>query len=205
MGLQTDGISTPDLNTLTSISGDVVYDFETGDTSRWTQDTNLTAVQDRVHNGSYAGYISGSQDPEAHAQPYDGDERQLSKLEYFWNDSNSGHGGGMQVRDGNGNIVLGLATDNPSWVIIDGNGSGQVFGGDGVDRWVRFTVTFDWGAGTFDVDFEDLQSGSTYTDSGRPLVNTTGVAEVELEHFNEGSFSDSSAIEMWFDEIGFYP
>lgn len=201
-----------------AIPDSVVYDFESGDTSRWDTVYDLTAVSDRQFAGSFGGFcdtpqtdgvgVGGPNDRQASVIPdeYTGGV-QASQFEFYWNETSGSFGGGIRLFNSNGNPEVGLATNNPQWDITDGNGNAQVFAGDGYDRWVRFTISFDWANGTFSTDFEDLQSGSTYSDSGRPLINGTDIEEIRIEYYSSGEFvtgstgSSAKSIEMWFDDI----
>jgi hypothetical protein len=201
-----------------AIPDSVVYDFETGDVSRWDTVYDLSAVSDRVFAGSFAGFCDtpqtdgtgdgGPNDRQASVIPdgYTGGG-QPSQFEFYWQETSGSFGGGIRLFNSNGNPEVGLATNNPQWDITDGNGNTEVFAGDGYDRWVRFTITFDWGSGTFSTDFEDLQTGSTFSDTNRPLINGTDIEQIRIEYYSSGNFvtgslgSNQKAIEMWFDNI----
>lgn len=186
------------------IPASVVYDFETGDTSRWDTVNNLSASTSRVYAGDYSGFCGSALENTYQARvmidEYDAGT-QPSKFEFFWNEDSSSYGGGIRLLNSNDNIELGVATNNPQWYIDDNNGFEQVYGGDGYDRWTRFTVTFNWDVGTFDVNFKDLQTGSTYTDSGRPLKNGTDIQIIQIEDNNNETWRHGGSITMWFDNI----
>jgi len=193
--------------TVDGISDSVVYNFETGNTSEWADVNGLSAVTNRVYNGSYAGYcgttITDSYQARDVPDKYDGGA-QPPEFTFYWNENSgiSSRGGGIRLVNSNGEYEVGLASDNPSWLIDDNNGFESVYSGDGYDRWVRFTITFDWSAGEFDADFEDLDSGATFTDSGRPLKQGQDIEAIQLESQNEQEWRKSnSSIQMWFDDI----
>jgi hypothetical protein len=184
-----------------------VYDFETGDVSRWDATTHLTTQNNRVYSGSYAGhtdirgtynYLAVVSSNEYPTQP--------SGFEYFWQEKKiESFGGGIRLLNSNGEVEVGLASNNPEWTIDDGNGIYEVFSGDGYNRWVRFKITFDWENGTFSTDFEDLKSGSTYSDSGRPLKQGTDIAKMRLETYETGTWTGGDDyIEMWWDNISLF-
>lgn len=201
-----------------AVPDSVVYDFETGDTSRWDDVIDLSAVTDRVRAGSFSGFCTnpqtdgvgdgGSGTYHARVIPtgYSGGA-EPSQFEFHWNEASSSFGGGIRLFNSGGNEEVGLATNNPQWDVLDANGIEEVYAGDGEGRWVRYTINFDWSAGTFSTDFEDLQSGATYSDSSRPLVNGVDIEEIRIEYYSSGNFvtgstgSSEKSIEMWFDDI----
>jgi hypothetical protein len=121
----------------------------------------------------------------------------------FWNESSSSNGGGIQLYNSNGNREFALATDNPNWEIQHGNGTEEIYSGDGYDRWIRFTVTIDWGVGEFSYEYEDLQSGTLRTGSGRPLQANVDISYFTLDHYSLGNFAANGETVMWFDNIRF--
>lgn len=181
----------------------VTYGFETGDTLNWVVNGKLNAVTDTVYNGSYSGKITKSSgiEPVAYAIPYEGGNK-LSSFEFYWKETSAQSGGGIRLLNSNGDVEAGFATTNPQWVIDDGNGATEVYNGDGYNRWIRFTITFNWGSGTFDVSFEDLSSGSTFTSSERPLKQSIDIEKINIENHNHiGSWQGEGTMEMWFDNI----
>ena len=206
-----DGVDTGQIQTFTTDSGTtaIQFDFETGDTSRWDDVNDLSAVTGTVYNGSYSGHCDNAQSGTYQARvvpPGYSGGKQPGEYEYYWYETDDSFGGGIRLFNSNGNVEVGTATDNPEWDIDDGNGVNQVYGGDGYGRWVRFRLTFDWGAGTFSADFEDLQSGSSFTDSGRPLKQGVDIERIQIEDYNKGGWAASGDvgdgnIEQWFDDI----
>lgn len=187
-----------------AISSSVVYDLETGDTSRWDDVNDLSATTSQVYAGSYAGICDNAitNGYQAKVNIYDGG-RQPSEFEFFWRETSFSYGGGLRLLNSDGEFELGLATDNPGWAIDDGSGVQKVYSGDGYDRWIRFTITFDWSNGEFSADFEDLSSGSTYTDSGRQLKKGKDLEVLRLEDYTGGTWQDGDSMNMWFDNISF--
>lgn len=187
-----------------------LLDFETGDTSRWDTVNVLQAVTSRVHSGTYAGYSQSGSTPgtalaETIVDGLAGGVR-ISKFEFWWQETSGGsHGAGVRLVNSNGDFELGIATDNPQWYVDDANGLAEVKGDDNnYDRWVRFTVTFDWDAGTFDYDFEDPTAGTTRSGSGRPLKQGVDVETIALENFDTGGGgfrTSGNAVEMWWDDV----
>lgn len=184
----------------------ISYNFESGDNSEWDDINNLSIVADRVYDGSYAGYCGSSQSNTYQARDvpngFSGGVKP-SKFEYFWNETANSYGGGIRLINSNGNVEAGFATDNPQWEIDDGGGIETVYSGDGYDRWIRYTITFDWSKGTFDIEFEDLQSGYVFTDYNRQLMRGLNIEAIQVEDFSFNTWREGSSIDMWFDNISF--
>lgn len=188
-----------------TIPDSVVYNFETGDVSQWDDVNDLTAVSNRANTGTYAGYCGTAQSGthQAYARPYDGDGVQITSFEYYWQETQNSSGNGIRLINSNGNVEVGTATDNPQWEIDDGNGLSEVtnYQTNAYDIWTRFTLTFDWGVGTFSVDFERPSTGQNYTETGRPLKQGVDIARVQIDDFSGGTWQSGTGIDSWFDDI----
>jgi len=179
------------------------FGFETGTLDHVAEVNNLIVVSDRVYEGSYAAYSSDAlNEPQATIRPnaYILD-REPTTFRVFLQETADSAGHGVRLWNANDNVEVGIATNNPQWDIDDGNGVTQVFGGDGYDRWLRFTLTFDWVNSTFSTDLEDLSSGSTFSDTGRPLKFGDGVSYITLEGYNAGTWSGGFSTAAWWDNI----
>lgn len=188
-----------------AIPDSVVYDFETGDVSQWDDVNDLTPVSDRTNTGTYAGYCGTGQSGthQAYARPYDGDGVQITSFEYYWQESSNSSGSGIRLINSNGNVEVGTASDNPQWNIDDGDGVNEVrnYQANSYNIWTRFTLTFDWDAGTFSVDFERPSTGQNYTDTGRPLKQGVDIARVQIDDFSTGAWQTGFEVDSWFDDI----
>jgi len=198
----------PDGSTVFSgIPDSRVFDFETGDVSRWDSVNDLSADTAKAFNGSFSGLCDSAQSGTFQAKVipsgYSGG-LQPNKFEYYWNEDSANFGSGVRLLNSNGNVEVGTATNSPQWVIDDNNGVNEVFGGDGTDRWIRYTLTFDWGVGTFSADFKDLTSGSTFSDSGRSLKNGVNIETIQIDDFNGTTWQDGGGINTHFDDIGLF-
>jgi len=187
------------------IPDSVVYDFETGDTSRWDYSAHLSADNSRAQSGTYGGYVNSYTEgsAQAYADTYE-TQQEIASFEFYFNETSNSQGSGIRLYNGSGNAELGLGTDNPQWVIQDNNGTSEIYSGDGYDRWVRCKATFDWGSNTFDVTFEDLQSGTTKSSTDRPLRQGNGVKRVQLENYKGGVWVgsyDPYSVDVWYDDI----
>lgn len=204
MGIQAQGLREGGVRFLSNdILLLIVDDFESGDVSKWDVVNDLSATTGRVFSGLFSGKCDNAQggSPQAYIIPdrIEGGS-QPSGWQYYWQGTSNSFGAGMRLLNSDGNVELGLASNNPQWKIDDGNGIETVFGGDGNDRWVRFSVGFNWQQGTFSVDLEDTQTGSTYTDSGRPLKEGKDIERVQIDDYS-GNWQDGGSIDNWFDEI----
>lgn len=170
------------------------------DMSVWT--TNYgSQVSDRVYDGDNAYYASGDGTGIAATwTPYSGGGKP-KKLSWVMQESSDSYGAGVRLKNSNGNYECGFAFDNPEWDIEDGNGFRQVQDRSSTyDRWVRFEITFHWNADAFDVSIEDQQDGTTYSESGIPLMNGTDLATIELRNYHSFSW-DAGAIDHWWDDV----
>lgn len=185
-----------------------IYDFETGDTSRFDSVNDLSANTSRTYSGSYSGYCNSPQSnqPQAAVIPpnYDGGVK-ISEFEYYYQETINSSGAGIRLINSNGNVEVGTASDNPQWAIDDGNGTDGEVEKSQYDTWHRITLTFDWTAGTFSVDWDDLGGSYSYTDSGRPLKQGVDVEKIQLDEYHAGNWQPGSAIDMWYDEIRITP
>jgi len=175
--------------------------FERENFNKWNVN-NASIVSDRVQTGGYAAYTTNivSGDYQFRAEPFDGGEP-ITRFEYWYQETSSSTGAGVRLKNSNGNYECGFATDNPQWKVDDGNGTEQV-GSPNTNYgvWIRCTMTFDWDAGTFDIDVEET-NGATFTDSGRPLKNGTDVQYVEAWDYGSGSWGSGGGIDQWWDDF----
>ena len=128
--------------------------------------------------------------------------QRINRFEFYYREvSNNSNGGGIRMYNSNGNVELGLATDNPDWVADGANGPNVFYGGDGYERWVRAEAVFDWSAGTATVTFKDQQSG--YSES----ITVDLKQGIDFEYFKiedysaGGGWAGGTKLIMWFDSI----
>jgi hypothetical protein len=175
--------------------------FEDGDVAEWTVNS-FQAVQDRTFNGSWAGYTdNGLTDAyqAARTPPGFSGGAEPAVFQFYWQETSNSTGGGIRLVNSDGNVEIGVGTDNPEWQIDDAASFRQIYNADGYNRWVRFTLIFDWAAEAYSYDFEDLQSGSTATGSG-DLKHGKDVEQIWIENQNAEQWRDAS-MEMWFEDI----
>lgn len=176
--------------------------FDGGNLNGWDVNSG-SIVSDRTRKGPYAVHCTNSNSSYLFRTDVNGGGgEQVSKVEYWFQETSGGStGAGLRLKNSDSNYELGVATDNPQWDIEDGNG----FETDvhpslpNYETWTRFTMTFDWDAGTFGVDFEQPSTGITYTDSGRPLMNGVDVEYVEAwDYYNEWG---GTSVNQWYDSF----
>jgi len=176
-------------NTSIEVVSDFFDGFEDGDFDGWEQNT-FSIVETRTLGeysvepyGSLIGDKEGSRIPPNASGGVDPRD-----FEFYWNESSNSHGGGVRLFNSNGNVEMGAATNNPQWIVDSGNGMEEVYYGDGYDRWIRVRVyNFDFDVGTFDVTFEDQQSGSTTT-VNRPLKQGVDIEKIQVDNHDNYSW-----------------
>lgn len=119
------------------------------------------------------------------------------------------HGGGIRLINTEGTYEVGMATDNPAWILDDGTGdSEQIYSGDGTGRWVFVRFRFDWENGQYDYYIEDKSSG-TVRQGTRDLVSGKNIAAAEIWTWSTQGSKDgwtqgpTQIFQMSFDQIKF--
>jgi len=192
----------------TAIPDSGVEDFESGTLDpQWVDTSYLSATTTRPWNGSYSGE-SDTGGSTISAPLYDwqfggGNAYQLASFSMFYWEQSSGNGGeGWRFVDENNTIALGVASNNPQLVVEDNNGNEQVADPSWLDTemWIKVDVSFDWGAGTFDVTWTDAETQSnSYVESGRPLISTSPVDTLRGQTYNGGWGAGPTV--HWIDDL----
>jgi len=186
-----------------------VYDFETGDVSEWDNVNDLSAVQNRVFNGSFAGRCDTAQQDthQANVVAYSGG-KQVPTAEYYRQTGRDHSGGGIRYFNSNGNVEFGIANDSPELYIDDGNGQENVNNGSNFSKgdWVFIDVSLDWNNSQFDVTWTNENTNDTYSEAARPMKHGVDIEMVQIDDAttggNTGDFwQDGFSIGMWFDDI----
>lgn len=178
------------------------YDaFECQNLNRWdVNEANIESARSQLGRYSCRLVNPVTDDYQLRISP-EADSIKPTKVEYVWQETSGDCGAGMRLRNSNGNFEMGISTDNPQWDIDDGNGIETTVASGGYDNWTRFTTTFDWNAGTFDVDLEQPATSTTYSDTGRPLKNSTDVEYVEFWDYSSVWGDGSCSGETWIDYV----
>ena len=188
----------------------VSYGFEDNTPQGWVFDETDFGIRTDRKRGSYSIGINKDSAAQqlAHIDPAELDGgRQIEKASFFYQENSFSHGAGFRFYDSSGNVILGVATDNPEWAIEDSNGVGRVSlsqstSSPSYDVWYQVEVQFDWSAGEATVTW--LDSGGTILESypNRPLLFNTDVERFSLENYNSGAFQSSDAY-IWYDDFSF--
>lgn len=198
------GLEDGGLRLKTTASYPLFYGFEDGTVDSFSSPGALTASTNRAYEGTYSCYadVAEPTSPIATESP-DATQGGANVSYFYWyfNEPSAQKGGGIRLWNSNGNLEMGVATDNPQWFINDGNGFNEVYGGDGYDRWVEVLITLNWGANAFDITITDLSTFSEYSDTGRPLVNGTDFEYFTIDGHNQGAWNSDSDYGMWVDNI----
>lgn len=175
--------------------------FESETLNKWSVNSASIAT-DRVFSGSHVAKIDTPlTEYQMRTAPFT-NGKEISSVTYWWQETGAGsYGSGIRFRNSNGNFECGVATDNPQWDIDDANGFDQTVESAGYEEWTRFTVEFDWSAGTFGVDLEQPANNTTYTETGRPLKNGVDVQYVEFWDYTSAQWGDGGNILTWIDSV----
>lgn len=186
-----------------AIPDSVVYDFEGGDVSAFDfTGSGFKAVTDRAHTGQYSGYSNNGGNVAAETPDGFGDGVQISRFQFYWQETSDSAGGGIQLFNSAGNREIAVGSNNPQWLITDDNTGefNNVYSGDGYDRFVYVDIQFDWSSTDCDIYMEDLQSGTSKTFTSRPLINGVDISSFQIDGFSS-YWGNNSNFEMWFDDI----
>ncbi|WP_254822179.1 hypothetical protein [Haloglomus halophilum] len=200
--------ATPEAEETTAVDDDGTYGFE-GDLAAWTVEREEWGQRDDVaYAGTYSGGITaGGPDTGdyigtlATATP----ERlaggqQPTRVDHYWYERAASFGGGLRLVNSDGEVELSVGTDNPTWFVEDGDGTTELYDGDGYDRWVRTTVALDWEAGTASVTFTDQQSGTAETTDATLAVGTD-IEVIRLAGFTMEQGWRAESCHMFWDDV----
>lgn len=199
----------PDEGTGTPTSTIAPLDGFEGDLAAWAVERGEWGQRDDVaYAGTYSGGITvGGPDTgdyigtlaTATPESLAGGARPAT-IEHYWYEREESFGGGLRLVNSRGNVELGVATDNPEWVVEGADGFTEVYGGDGYGRWIRTTIDFDWAAGTASVTFADQQSG---TERGTEVTLAAGsdIERIRLSGFTSEQGWRTESCHMFWDEI----
>lgn len=190
------------------------YDFENG-TQGWNTPADGFTTKSRGFGSDQSIGITEDNAP-ANGAAIEPDAlqggNQIDRFQFYYRETNNSYGGGVQLLDDSDNVVTGVGTDNPQWVVVEPDGSGgtspnrfDTNTGE-YDTWTKVTMDFDWSAETVDVTFKrmDEDASTSYT---AELQNATNVARIQLDNANDSPFfnGDSNNWYMWYDDISIQP
>ncbi len=206
----TDGTTTSSERHLPPV-GDWGDDCESGFGSEWTvHAAQFQTKTNRVYEG---GQSFGIQQGNASALLAEAtpaalsDGSQIAGFRFYWQETSASWGAGVRLINSNGDPEVSFATDNPQWLVHDGNGTTQIKGDDGrYGHWVEVRIVFDWSAGTATIRAEELESGTVKTHSG-PLKHSVDIETISIENYDSGSSPPWAVSDcyMWFDGFAVEP
>lgn len=177
---------------------EVIYDFEDGISSDWTQTTNFQLYNTPSLGTQCAGNLEGNQIDAILEPSLLSGGKQIEEFEIYWQETSSQAGHTMELLDSNNEQVLVLGGNNPQWNVYDGDGASEIYNGDGYDRWIRYHISFDWATTQYTYTFEDMSSGTIKTGT-RKLLKNTDIQKFRLSgDYNNGIYGwGTSALAEW--------
>jgi len=178
------------------------------DLTNWTVfDSNFIEDSTYAYLGSHSAGMGVESAPEDIAEVIPSGMSggvQPEIFEFYYYETTDSTGGGLEFIDSNGNPVLGIASDNSEWDVIDANGVNELYGTTGIyGKWHHVHVTFDWVNGTCDIFWEDTTGGHFDTFTNIPLINNTNIEKLVIKNY-QGGFASGEPYYMWLDNINFW-
>jgi hypothetical protein len=199
----TDETTNQDSSTDTDTDTDSTPDSEAKPTTEtYTFDSDLSAVEsttdELIHDttpsrGGVAKIAAegtwryGAYTKDTGSIPVSPTGDQLTRIQFTWREQQSSYGGGIAVRNADGELEVFAGTDNPQQIVVNelnGDALTQVDDGNGYDMWIETELVFDWSAGTVTTTFSDAETGSEYGSETVPLNHGENVAEIEFHGFS---------------------
>ena len=120
-----------------------------------------------------------------------GSAMQPEMWEFFWRENSSSSGGGLRLLNSNGNYEVSFSTNNPQWVLSDGDQyNDEIKSDNGVyEDWVRVRMYFDWQNGEYDYEVKNMNTGTNRSGSGRSMENGLDIKRINLEIYNGNWFN----------------
>ena len=183
-------------------------DFESGNLDEWNVVSAYFEIKtDRVYSGMYSAGASSDDfgsTPEILAEkilPEGLYGQQISKVEFYWLESDDSRGMALYLVDKDNNDVIGVGSDNPEWMVFDNNGVSQVHSGSAYETWHKIEILLDWGFGTCTVKWTpDGGSESVFPDL--PMIKATNVAKISIRSFTTCPDDPIEAFfHNWFDNF----
>lgn len=197
-----------------------IEDFETGSLGdSWknvTQFDVTNAGPASPFSGQYAGIITNDSDNLiATLQPsiiVDGTK--IYYVEWFYYPDDNSTGWTIVFMDANDNYIIGVSSANPQIYTQVDDGSGNPDGwtkrvdkasSEGQENdWSRIRLTFNWTNGTYDFEFENMETGNTVTRTDLNLGSTTNIKRMDFSPGDTSgwlSSGSSNKNNVMFDDI----
>jgi PKD repeat protein len=195
------GLTTTDTLNVVVLADARSDSFESG-LSKWSINDGGFQQRGASIDGSYSAgnFEDSSSKIQARWDAYEGGE-QPRKFSYYYRETRNSNGGGLRVKNSDGDIEVGFATDNPQWDIYDADGSTQIYNGDGYGQWVYVEITFDWENDEYVLYVEDQSTGTTRIHTG-DLREGVDAERVEVANY-AGDWGGGSSFHMNVDDVAF--
>lgn len=177
------------------------YGFENG--IGLTSPGVLTTDTSVVYEGSQSANCNSNSDTPCatNAPSFTSSGYPISEFDFNFNEPSAQQGGGIRLWNSNGNTELGVATNNPQWEISDADGVSVVNDNTAnYDSWVEVRVSFDWGAGKYDISIENPTNNIVYEDVDRNLTNGVDFSYFTINRYHQ-SVWDNGSTNMNYDSI----
>lgn len=176
------------------------YDgFENG-VERWHVHEDAWGQTETAYRGNYGAGIDAGGQLSALASVELEQPRAISTFRYYWLETSGSYGGGVRLFNGADEMEIGVATDNPEWVVDDAEGPQSVDSGTDYGRWIRTELTFDWDNSVVMVSVRDTESGTNYTGS-HGLKQGYDIQRIELTAFTSRYGWENGSCEMYWDDL----
>lgn len=184
--------------------GGISESFEDNTTGVFSPEVTAFKTYDKPsYGGDYSAGAEGYLDKTIATTSPDIQPQKYDTFEFYWNESSSSYGGGIELLDSEGDHVVSFATDNPEWMISDGE-SGSGFDGlnvgDGYDRWIHVKFDFNWDNHSYEYNVKDLKSGTTESGERALDTNADNISAINIKNYDSFGWG-TSEFHMWFDDI----
>eukprot|EP01138_Halocafeteria_seosinensis_P012832 gb/GECG01013108.1/.p1 GENE.gb/GECG01013108.1/~~gb/GECG01013108.1/.p1 ORF type:complete len:528 (+),score=48.61 gb/GECG01013108.1/:1-1584(+) len=126
----------------------------------------------------------------------------ISSLSFYYYEWENSNGGGIRLADDDGNMILGVATNNPQFYVHDRDVQEELWPGFSTnswyERWIFVSVTINWDDSTFDVIWYDGGNDAPMLQEthNRPLMGTNKVGEVKWSNYAGDGWTDVTSMKM---------
>ncbi|QGA80382.1 fibronectin type III domain-containing protein [Candidatus Nanohalobium constans] len=191
----------------------VLDDFEDNDLAEWNNVSGLN-TDSTSYSGSYSAHGDHGTNYDNYLMAERGFGEEISKFRIYYKETSNSHGAAYQLFDSSGNRVCGFGTTNPGWTYTDGSSGVDAYSSSNYNDWHEVTLTFDYSAGTYDIRWENLSTGTVknYTanlDTNNPVTSIEIVNVNQPEDIADQTMDQNTccgaAYDHWTDYIQYEP